>query len=107
MTMLFNSLEDIKQDIINKVDEHLKELYNKNPNGIPDSSTKDIIALISNYVWQLKVKKELSNYQIILYKQNTIKITILNDSGDSLVFNINLDIELRKIKIIKIKDKKT
>lgn len=107
MTMLFNSLEDIRRDIINKVDDHLKDLYTKNHNGIPDSSTKDIIALISNYIWQLKVKNELNNYQIILYKQNIIKITIFNNSDESLEFNINLDIELRKIKIIKIKDKKS
>lgn len=105
MTVLFNSLEDIKQDIINKVDDHLKELYTQKHNVIPDSSDKDIIALISNYIWQLKIKNELNDYQIILYKQNTIKITISNDSDISLKFDINLDIELRKIKIIKIKDK--
>ena len=105
MSMLFNSLEDIKQDIINKVDEHLKELYDKYPNGIPNSSTKDIIALISNYIWQLIVKKELEHYEIVLFKKKIIKIILINNIDDPLKFNINIDIELRKMKIIKIKDK--
>jgi hypothetical protein len=100
MPTLFNSLDDIKKDIIDRMDNYLKTIY--------DSSVedKDIIALLRNYIWQLKTKEEINDYRIVKYKKNIININIYNSVGDSLEFNINLDVELRKIKIIKIKDKK-
>lgn len=94
--MIFHNIKNIEDDVFNKITSFLKNNDNKNIN--------DIVTLLGSYLIELKNIKEIDKYmtEIDINSSNTIIVYIFknNEFGK---FIIDLDMELRKIKIDKIK----
>ncbi len=96
--MIFNSSDDIKKDIKNKISEYLKDILNQNLKV----DTNNIISLLRSYLYELQIRKEINNSNIEDDKKNymiTIEF-IFNEKIEKIV--IDLYSEIRKIKIDKI-----
>jgi hypothetical protein len=98
--MIFNSSDDIKKDIKNRIYEYLKDILNQNLKV----DTNNIISLLRSYLYELQIRKEIINSNIEDDKKNymiTIEY-IFNDKMEKII--IDLYSEIRKIKIDKIQN---
>jgi len=93
--MLFNDINDIKDSIRKNLSNYLKD-------NMHDIDNKMILSLLRSYLQELKSIKEIVKY-IAAMDNNKIIISI--DKDDKIEnFIIDIDIEIRKIKINKIKN---
>jgi len=97
--MIFNTSEDIKKDIKLKVSNYLKETIGQGTN----IDTNNIISLLRSYLYELKIRKEVTDSTINDHRNFTINVNFVRDN-ETIDFDIDLFNELRKLKIIKIKD---
>ena len=98
--MIFNTSEDIKKDIKIKISNYLKETIGNNST----IDTNNIISLVRSYFYELKIREEIIDSNIGDNKNNdtiNIKYQRLNEI---IEFDIDLHTELRKLKIVKIKE---
>lgn len=94
--MLFNSSNDIKDDILNKISEYLLEcIQNSTP-----IDKNNILSLIRTYFNELKIRNLLGDYKIDIL-ENTILMSFKYNND---TFNLNVDLfnHVRKMKISKI-----
>lgn len=91
--MVFNDINDIKNNLYDNISNYIL----KNINDIDISM---IIFLIRTYLQELKTLNEINNY-LVNNNENIISIKIDKNIIDE--FTINIDNEIRKIKIKKIK----
>jgi hypothetical protein len=85
---------DIKSDLKSKIYFYLED---NNEYTI----TKKLVSLISNYMNEVKIIKEIEKFSIDIIDEQSININFTkNDINDKLEINIPLDI--RKMKIKKI-----
>jgi hypothetical protein len=93
--MIFNSVKDIQNDIYIKISSFLKD-------NINNKDIKNIISLLRSYLMELKNIREIDNYQTEIENKTTIIVQILKGT-DNCFFTIDLDLEVRRLKINKIK----
>lgn len=95
--MLFDNTKDIQTDIYHKMSNFLM-------NNTDIIDIKHIISLLRSYLSELKNIKEIDNYQAEIDKtsSNTIIVEIRKDI-DVKYFTIDIDMEIRRLKINKIK----
>jgi CTP:phosphocholine cytidylyltransferase-like protein len=100
--MIFNTSEDLKKDIINKVCNYLKETIGQNSS----IDTKNIVSLLRSYFFELKIRKEVTD-SVIGWSDGKYEIEInFKYNEEDIIFRIDLFNELRKLKITKIKNNK-
>jgi len=92
--MLFNSINDINIDIHRRIEYYLM-------NNIEHKDINYIISLIRSYLTEIKNIKDIDYFDVSII-DNNIQIYICKDV-DKQEITINLDMEVRKIKINKIK----
>lgn len=92
--MLFNSINDINIDIHRRIEYYLM-------NNIEHKDINYIISLIRSYLTEIKNIKDIDYFDVSII-DNNIQIYICKDI-DKQEITINLDMEVRKIKINKIK----
>ncbi|MFA5586560.1 MAG: hypothetical protein WDA02_08460 [Saccharofermentanales bacterium] len=92
--MVFNNINDIKNNLYNNISNYII----KNINDIDISM---IIFLIRSYLRELKLLNEVNNF-LVTYNGKLIFIKIDKDYIDE--FTINIDNEIRKLKIKRIKN---
>jgi len=92
--MVFNDINDIKNNLYNNISNYII----KNINDIDISM---IIFLIRSYLRELKLLNEVNNF-LVTYNGKLIFIKIDKDYIDE--FTINIDNEIRKLKIKRIKN---
>lgn len=94
--MIFRNITDIKKDILDKIDKYLSDY-----NNVID--TKHIVSLLKTYLYELKIRKEIEAYQTNMIKTNNTSLFVEITKDDNIeTFLINVDTELRKLKIKKI-----
>lgn len=92
--MLFNSISDINSDIRERVQCYLM-------NNIDHKDNNYIISLIRSYLTEIKNIKDIDHFHVSIIDNDIhVYISRYNDKQDMI---INLDMEIRKIKINKIK----
>ena len=95
--MIFDNTKDIQDDIYKKISHFLKD-------NIENKDIQYVISLVRSYLTELKNIKEIDNYQAEIDKTNDNSIIIqITKDNDNCFFTINLDIEVRRLKINKIK----
>ncbi len=105
--MIFNTSDDIIKDIKNRISNHIKDIIESNL--IID--TNNIISLLRTYLHELEIRNEIKQYYIDDDKKDNVIRIIFQKENNTTSFKVNIDLELRKLKIIKIQnsefDKKT
>ena len=98
--MIFNTPEDIKKDIFNKISNYLKETIGQHSN----IDTNNIVSLLRSYFLELKIRKEVTDF-VIGWDDGTYSIKInFTFDNNPIEFDVDLFNELRKLKIIKIQE---
>lgn len=98
--MIFNTSEDIKKDIKNRISKYLEESVGQNTS----IDTNNIISLLRSYFHELKIREEIIDYTVSDYKNDyTINIKFQRNI-DHISLEIDLYNELRKLKISKIQE---
>ena len=96
--MIFNTSEDIKRNVIERIITYLKDSVSQGTN----IDTNNIISLSRSYFYELKIREEILDYTVSDY-QNDYVITIkFQRNSDFVNFEVDLYAELRKMKIVKI-----
>lgn len=93
--MIFNNIFDIKDSIHNNLSNYLKD-------NMQDIDTNMILSLLRSYLQELKSIKEIDKYIAFLDEGEIVVNISKNNEID--VFSININTEIRKIKINKIKN---
>lgn len=95
--MLFDSPNDIKNDILNKISNHLILCHKENT--IVDK--KNILSLLRTYFYELKIRDLLNDYKIEISDNGVIMIMFIYNN---LNYDLNIDLfdHVRKLKINKI-----
>lgn len=93
--MIFKDIKEIKKDIYSRIFEHIQINV--------DIDIPHIVSLLKPYLFELQIKKEIDGYQtnIVKTQKNTLFVEITKNNIINS-FIINVDIELRKLKINKI-----
>lgn len=94
--MIFNSSNDIKCDIVDKISEHM--IYCISNNQVIDRN--NIISLIRTYLHELKIRKFINKYDVDKLDGNILINFEYNNESNNI--NIDLYNQLRKLKIKKI-----
>lgn len=92
--MIFENVKDIDDDIHKRIEQYLK-------NNIENKDINHILSLIRSYLTEVKNIKEIDDWDASL-KDGKIIIKITKNNDNKLI-TIDLDVEIRKIKINKIK----
>lgn len=92
--MIFNTSKDIERDIKSKITNYIKQ-----DNNCEDM--KRLISILSSYLYEMKIIKEIESYTIDEINKNKINILFYKDNN-SYKFGISMDLELRNLKINKI-----
>jgi len=93
--MIFNNIFDIKDRIHNNLSNYLKD-------NMQDIDTNMILSLLRSYLQELKSIKEIDKYIAFLDEGEIVVNISKNNEID--VFSIDINTEIRKIKINKIKN---
>jgi len=93
--MIFNNIFDIKDSIHNNLSNYLKD-------NMQDIDTNMILSLLRSYLQELKSIKEIDKYIAFLDEGEIVVNISKNNEID--VFSIDINTEIRKIKINKIKN---
>ena len=92
--MIFDKCEDIERDIKSKIFSYIT--INNNCN------TKDLVSIIRSYLYEMKLIKEVDSYSVDEISMNKFNIHFVRCSI-CYMFGVSLDLELRNMKINKIK----
>jgi len=98
--MIFNTSEDIKKDVKNRISEYLRDSVGKNT--IVD--TNNIISLLRSYFYELKIREEIIDSNVSDYNNDYIININFQRNTDFINIKIDLYAELRKLKINKIQE---
>jgi len=93
--MIFNNIFDIKDSIHNNLSNYLKD-------NMQDIDTNMILSLLRSYLQELKSIKEIDKYIAFLDEGEIVVNISKNNEID--VFSIDINTEIRKIKINTIKN---
>lgn len=99
MNILFNTTKDIELDIKSKISKYLKDDTNISINMLS--------SVVWNYLHELKNIHEIESFQVSeIYKENNSFNISFYKNCELCEFNISMIIEIRNIKIEKIKSNK-
>jgi len=96
--MIFDKCEDIENDIKTKIKSYIT--INNNCDD-----TKNLVSIIRSYLYEMKIIKEIDSYDVNEITNNKFDINFFKDNM-FYKFGVSLDLELRKMKINKIKSNK-
>ncbi len=96
--MIFNTPKDILQDIKEKISNYLGYTAGNNSN----IDIQNIVGLLRNYLNELKNIGEISNWDVDYETGKPNILVIIYQNKQMHYFEMDLLIELRKIKITKI-----
>lgn len=92
--MIFNSIKDIKKDIYDRILSHLQDSDN--------IDAKHISSLLKTYLYELQIKDEIDGYQTTANRNDDSLFVEISKNNKINSFVININTELRKLKIKKI-----
>ena len=98
--MIFNTPEDIKKDVKNRISNYLGSTVGENSS----IDTQNIVGLLRNYLNELKNIGEISNWDVDDETGKTNILVIIYKDKQMHYFEMDLFMELRKLKIVKIQE---
>jgi hypothetical protein len=98
--MIFNTSDDIRKDVKNRISHYLKESVGQNTS----IDTNNIISLLRSYFYELKIRDEVTDFGVSDFKDGYIVTIQYSRLNDDVSFDVDLFSELRKLKIVKIQE---
>ena len=98
--MIFNTSDDIKRDVKDRISKYLKDSVGQNTS----IDTNNVISLLRSYFHELKIREEIIDYTVSDYQNDTTVNIKFQRNGDYVSLEVDLYSELRKLKIVKIQE---
>ena len=98
--MIFNTTEDITKDVKSRISNYLGSTVGNNSS----IDTQNIVGLLRNYLNELKNIGEIDNWDVDTETGKSNILVIIYKDHSMHYFEMDLFLELRKLKIIKIQE---
>lgn len=93
--MIYDNLLDIEKDLFNTIKGYLIDI---------DINLSKIESMLITFLYELKIIKEIDDFKCDIQKNiKTIIVSVVRGIENN-IFNIDINLQLRKIKIDQVKD---